>query len=82
MAEVRLELSLPSEPRTPSLEKDSLLTNCFIEVDTVNGSRVVKRPGLVLDSSVTTTSLGVFYYDGSVFYITSAGALASFVPSP
>jgi hypothetical protein len=82
MPELRISLALPSEPRDVTLTKDSLLTNCFVEQDPFGQNKAIKRPGTILESSVTTTSLGIWFYDGKVYYITSAGALASFTPTP
>ena len=79
----RLPLIVPTEPRDAlSLDKDSLLQNCFIDSDP-NTSYVVKRPGMILSEEVTTaiTNKGIFYNpgDNNLYFINDLDVLVEIV---
>lgn len=84
MAETRLSLALPSEPRSASLDKDSLLTNACIESSKVGSTYAVKRPGFQAGYEGTTTdNLGVWFNDGVIWTIDpdDPSVLLGFIPS-
>lgn len=72
---MRLQLAVPTEPRdAPSLAKDSLLNNCYIDRDP-SALYIVKRPGMILSSSTPTRVEGIFFTNGILYYIdTSFGS--------
>lgn len=81
--DLRISLALPSEPRDPSLTKDSLLTNCFIESSKIAEIHyALKRPGFTVGTEGITTGLnrGIFFYGGTVWYVDENDALQGFVP--
>jgi hypothetical protein len=81
-ADLRISLALPSEPRDPSFTKDSLLTNCFIETSKIGTNYALKRPGFTVGTEGITTGLnrGIFFYNGTVWYVDENTALQGFVP--
>lgn len=84
MAETRISLALPSEPRDPSLEKDSLLTNTCIESSKTGSFYAVKRPGFQAGYEGTTTdNLGIWFNDGVIYTIDpdDSSVLLGFIPS-
>ena len=72
---MRLLLAVPTEPRSStSLDKDSLLKNCFIDKDP-SALYIVKRPGQTrLSVGPTGTSRGVFFLNGVTYYIDTSHA--------
>lgn len=72
---MRLPLAVPTEYRdSSSLTKDSLLQNAFIDKGPI-AAYVVKRPGMLLESSPSnaTTVKGIYYNPNQdkLFYITN-----------
>ena len=69
---MRFPLIIPTEPRDSlSLDKDSLLQNCFIDKDP-NTTYIVKRPGKILQTSSVTpgTMRGIIFSQNKLYYIT------------
>lgn len=82
MPEARIPLATPSEPRDETLTKDSLLTNCFIDQSKVGTMYAVKRPGFTVGTEgiTTDTNRGIFYHNGTVYYIDENDTLQGFIP--
>lgn len=77
MTITRLPLAVPTEPRDPSLDKDALLKNCFIDTDpNTNTLYAVKRPGLSVGLEGVTTGLsrGIWWSYGKFYHIDETGA--------
>lgn len=83
-APVRIPLAVALTSRDATLEKDSLLKNCFTEASQLGNNRVVKRSGSTLASNsiVCGNSRGIFMNpQGSqttIYYIDEASSLQSF----
>lgn len=81
MPKINLAVNLTS--RDATVAKDSLLTNCFVEVDPVEGSRVLKRPGLsTLAQTGAGCAQGGFTMNGQAVFIKSDTLISNFQPSP
>lgn len=68
----RLPLVVTTNNRSNSVDKDSRLINCFIEVDkNTNELSIFKRPGLLKAASVVTNrqGLGIYYWNGHVYSV-------------
>jgi hypothetical protein len=77
MEKLRLSLAVPTEPRSSEyLDKDSCVTNAFIDIDPIQNAYIVKRPGTVLEEAVSVgTSRGIFYHNNTLYYVTSTAGI-------
>ena len=70
MPDIRLPLATPLTFRAASTAKDSRLVNCHIDQTKQKEVYVVKRPGLVINTTVTAgTGLGVYQWLGDLYEV-------------
>lgn len=81
---IRLSLAVSTEPRDSThLDKDSSLTNCFIDKDPNGVTYVTKRPGFTVSTEAITTGLvrGIYINPYTIPDYTSSHPLVWYVGS-